>query len=311
METSRNNVDVPWPKRWAVAVRPFAYTASVLAVALGEAIAWYSGYPVRWGPLVLTLLGVLSFHTGANLLNDTFDHRRGLDTELLPTSGAIVRGWLTETQVFRAAVTSLIVGALCGLVLVWYAGWVVLLLGVAGAICALGYTTPRFCFKYMGGGDAAIFLSFGVLTVFGTFWVQSGHFDWLPILWSIPLSMLTVGILHSNNWRDIERDGHAKCRTIAGFLGPSGSARYYRFLILGPYAFIALMALYRCLRGAPVSGPLTVLLAFLSLPLAIRVARISPERDPAAFAMLDGRTAQLHLVFGVLLTIAFVVGRWL
>jgi len=112
-------------------VRPFAYTASVLAAALGAASARHSGYPVRWGPFGVTLLGVLCFHTAAHLRNDCFDHRRGLDTQVLPTSGAVVRGWVTEKQ--------------------------------------------AFC--------------------------------WLPVLWSVPLSLLTVGILHANNWRDIETDG--------------------------------------------------------------------------------------------------------
>jgi 1,4-dihydroxy-2-naphthoate octaprenyltransferase len=298
-------------KRWLVAVRPFAYTASVLAVAMGAAIAHYTGHPIHWGMLVVTLVGVVCFHTGANLMNDCFDHRRGLDTQILPTSGAIVRGWLTETQVFRAAVAMFAVGTVCGAILTWYAGWVVLLLGALGAVCAFGYTTSRLCFKYMGGGDIVVFLAFGALPVFGAFWVQARVFSWLPVLWSIPLASFTVAILHANNWRDIARDGDTGCLTVAGILGSSGSARYYRMLILTPFAFVVFGVMFHLARMGSVGGPATAIVALLSLPLAVRLARVRPDRDAATFAMLDGKTAQLHLLFGALISFAFFFGRLL
>lgn len=296
-------------KRWRVAVRPFAYTGSVLAVVLGAAIAHYTGSPMRWGLLGLTLLGVVCFHTGANLLNDCFDHRRGLDTQVLPTSGAIVRGWLTERQVFRGAMVALGIGVACGLALTWLAGWMVLALGLIGAACAFGYTTPRFCFKYWGGGDLAVFLAFGVLSVFGSFWVQAGRFDWLPLLWSIPLAMFTVGIVHANNWRDIESDRRNGCVTVAGLLGAERSRTYYRVLVLGPFVLVALFtAAGRIAAWAPPSPP-AVLIAFLVLPLAWRLALTRPREDAGTFCMLDAKTAQAHLGFGILCSIAFWIGR--
>ncbi len=294
---------------WLTAVRPFAYTASVLTVVLGAAMAYHAGYSLRWGALALTLLGVVCFHTAANLLNDCFDHRRGLDRQVFPVSGAVVRGWIAERQAFRAAMLCLAIGLLCGFALVAFAGWVVLLLGILGAVCALGYTTPHFCFKYTGLGDLAVFMAFGVLPVFGTWWVQSRTFSWLPILWSLPLVSLTVGILHANNWRDLETDGGRGCRTVAGWLGCDGSRRYYRLLVLAPFALVALyVGLGRVARLNLPTPPLA-LIAFLALPLALRLARIRPAENPGAFAMLDGRTAQLHMLFGILCSATFLIGR--
>lgn len=309
METTAIN-NMPVMRKWITAVRPFAYSASALAVALGAAIAFYLGYPVQWGPLGLTLLGVLCFHTGANLLNDCFDHRRGLDTRVVPTSGAVVRGWLTESQVFRAAALLILLGTACGLVLTWYAGWVVLLLGVLGAIFSLGYTTPRFCFKYVGMGDLAIFFSFGVLVVFGAFWVQAREFKWLPVLWSMQPVMLTVGILHANNWRDIETDPLKGCRTVANMLGSRGSEIYYRILVLGPFILIVAYLLLGLIPRLGIRTPLTTLVAFLALPLAIRLANVKKRGTPEQFAMLDGITGQLQLVFTSLCSLAFIVARF-
>ncbi len=73
-----------WLRIWMTAVRPFAYTGSALPVVLGAALAWHAGFPFRWERFVLTLLGVICFHTAANLLNDCFDFRRGLDNQVHP-----------------------------------------------------------------------------------------------------------------------------------------------------------------------------------------------------------------------------------
>jgi len=290
-------------------VRPFAYTASVLAVLLGAAVATHAGYPVRWALLVLTLVGVVCVHTAANLLNDCFDHRRGLDTEVLPTSGAIVRGWLTEGEVFRGAMFFLGAGIACGFVLAWITGWMVLLLGAVGTVIAFGYTTARFCFKYNGLGDAAIFSAFGILPVFGTYWVQTETFSWQPIFWSVPLCSYTVAILHANNWRDIERDRGADCLTPAVMLGNRGSAIYYRGLILGPYLLVVAAILLTHGMGWADPAPVTTAIALLSLPLALRLASVRPEPGSLPFAMLDGKTAQLHTAFGVLLAVGFFIDR--
>lgn len=298
-------------KVWLTAVRPFAYSASALAVVLGMALARYSGYPIRWGAFAVTLLGVICFHTAANLLNDCFDHRRGLDTQVVPTSGAVVRGWISEAQAFRAGIVLLAAGTGCGLFLTWQAGWVVLLLGGLGCLFAVGYTTPRWCFKYIGLGDLTIFFSFGILVVFGAFWVQARHFHWLPVLWSVPPVLLTVGILHANNWRDIESDPSKGCRTVANVLGSRGSEAYYRILVLGPFVLVAGYLLLDLFPGLGLHTPPATLAAFLALPLAVRLSRVRRHGTPEQFAMLDGSTAQLHLAFTVLCSAAFLISRHL
>ena len=299
------------PAAWRVgltAVRPFAYPASMAGVAIGVSIAGYLGFPLRAGPLAMTVLGVLCFHTGANLLNDAFDHRRGLDTQVQPNSGAVVRGWLSEARAIAIAAGLLILGAVCGLLLARDAGGMIGWLGLIGAVCAIGYTTPGFCFKYAGAGDAVIGVAFGLLVVLGAFWVQAHRFDWLPVLWSVPHGLLAVAILHANNWRDRDRDRLRQCRTVAGRLGPRGSRVYSRALVLGPFVLAALyLLLGRGFRWGR-STPASTLLVFLALPMAWRLARIRPDRDPQAFAALDAATARLHLLFGILSAGAFWLG---
>lgn len=232
-------------------------------------------------------------------------------TALLDFSGALVRGWLTERQVFRAATLFLGIGVLSGMVLVYLVGWVVLLLGVLGTGIVLAYTRPGLCLKYAGLGDVAIFIAFGFLPVFGTYWVQSREFSWLPVLWTLPLASLTVAILHANNWRDIAVDRTKDCRTFAAALGARGSAVYYRILVLAPFVLTAAYFVAAQLPHGRQPAPPTVFLVLLVLPLAIRLARIDRERNPAAFSRLDAKTAQLQLLFGGLLAVAFFCARYL
>lgn len=298
-------------RTWLLAVRPWAYSASIAPVALGTALVFYSGHIICWPLFFLTLIGVVCFHTAANLLNDCFDHRRGLDTEVYPMSGAIVRGLLGENQVVRAALIFAAIGTACGLALVYACGWIILLLGVLGAGLVFGYTRSGFCFKYAGLGDSAIFIAFGVLPVFGTYWVQTQTFSWLPIMWSLPLVSFTVGILHANNWRDISSDTIKTCRTMASILGQQGSKVYYRILIIGPFVLVFVYLFLARATHRPQLAPLTSLLVLAALPMAIKLAKVDRRENTSAFVMLDGKTAQMHLVFGTLLTIAFLAGRFL
>mgnify|MGYP005623951847 CR=1 FL=1 len=297
-------------KIWFTAVRPFAYPASALPVILGLALVVHAGHTINWALAALTMVGVLSFHTAANLLNDCFDHHRGTDDSILPTSGAIVRGWLTEKQVYRAALVSLGLGMACGAALIPAAGWLVFALGSLGTLFTVGYTRRGRCLKYAGLGDVTIFIAFGLLPVFGTYWVQTRTLSWLPILWSLPLASLTVGILHANNWRDIPTDTANGCRTVAARLGDHGSGVYYRCLVIAPYILTSLYLAIALTANSPGLAPRTVGLVLIALPASLELTRVHRETNRATFMMLDARTAQLQLLFGVLLCLAFVAGQY-
>ena len=300
---------------WRVAVRPFAYTASLFPVLLGVAVSSRLGFSVSWLRLAVTVVGVMGFHTAGNLLSDCFDYRRGLDREVHPRSGAIVRGWISPKQALRAGVVLFLVGSVCGIYLVHAAGWVVLLLGVLGAFLSVGYTCPPLSLKYRGLGDLCVFLSFGVLPLFGSFWVQAETFAWQPLLWSLPPSLLTVGILHANNWRDRRTDPARGCRTPASLLGEKGSAVYYCLLVVLPFVLLVGYVGLAHVPGVEFPAPAAVLLALFSVPLAIRLCHrafaILKEGDRDSLADLDALTAQTHLAFNLLLLAGFVAGSFL
>lgn len=296
-------------KKWLTALRPFAYTASVLPALLGLAVSFYEGYSINWLSFALTVLGLICFQSATNLINDCYDYKRGLDKVITPVSGAVVRGWITPQQAIIAAILFMIAGGACGLYLVMAAGWPVLLLGVVGIVIVLGYTSNGICLKYAGLGDLSVFIGLGILPVLGSYWVQAQEFSWAPFLWAPVISLFTVGILHANNWRDIESDKDSSCRTVAGMLGMHGSALYYRFLMFIPFVIIVFYVAMQFVVGGKFTAPYTTLIVLFSLPLVVKLTKISPKHDGGVFVMLDGKTAQAQLVFGVLLVVGFFVAR--
>jgi len=159
-----------------------------------------------------------------------------------------------------------------------------------------------------------VFLNFGILGALGGWVTQTGAVAWLPVVWSIPISLLVVGILHANNWRDIEGDNSRDCKTVAGLLGDRASAPYYSFLLFGPFVIIVVLIALPRLTGIGTELPLTFSLTLLALPLAInlmgRASRRTTASDPLDFIALDAGTAQLNLLFGVLCTVSVMLHAW-
>ena len=77
--------------------------------------------------------------------------------------------------------------------------------------------------KFRALGDLAVFLNFGILGALGAWVVQIETFSWMPVVWTVPMAMLVVAILHANNWRDTISDTERRVRTIASLLGDKGS----------------------------------------------------------------------------------------
>ena len=300
-------------KKWIVAARPWALPASTMPVAFGTALAVVIG-GARFSPLLFlwALATMMILHSAANMLSDVFDFRRGLDRDVTPVSGAIVRGWLTDSQVLRGSLALFALGAASGLLIAARTGRSLFVVGALGLAVGACYSL----LKARALGDLAVFLNFGLLGAAGAWIVQTGAFSWLPVLWTVPMALLVIAILHANNWRDIGSDGERRVTTVAGLLGDRGSFAYYGFLIFGPFVIDALLiAVPRAAGGPGRPMPLTFLLVLLALPSALRLwgraMRRAAPRRPMDFVILDGATASHNLVFGLLSTAAAILEGFL
>jgi len=292
-------------KKWLIAARPWALPASIVPVFYGTTVAFVVGdssfHLLRF---VLAASAMILLHSAANMMSDVFDFKRGLDKEVTPASGALVRGWLIPAQVAAGSLVLFTAGIVIGLVLVRMSGARLLLwLGAAGIAVGVAYAHLKACAL----GDLAVFLDFGILGALGAYLVQKPYFSWTPIIWSIPPALLVAAILHANNWRDSTPDRKMRVMTVAGLLGDQGSLVYYGFLLFSPFFIILGLVLIPRLGSTHFRPmPLPAVAVFGALPAAISLwkkarRRRSPLR-PMDFVLLDSATARYNLVFGLILT---------
>jgi 1,4-dihydroxy-2-naphthoate octaprenyltransferase len=309
-----NERNVPTLKKWWISIRPFALPASTMPVIFGTVLAaLYGNYLFRPGVFVLALLGMVILHSAANILNDMIDFRKGLDTVPTPVSGGIVRGILSQKEARRASILLFVTGTVIGLILTWLSGYFLLVIGIIGLLIGIFYSlSDKIALKYHAFGDFAVFINFGILGSLGAWYVQSSTFSWIPALWAIPMAILVIGILHANNWRDIVSDNQGKIFTVASLLGDKGSLRYYAFLIFGPFIIIyGFIFIPRLISPSILAMPLPFIIVIFALPLAINLwrkalCRFHPKK-PMDFITLDGATATLNLVFGILCTLSLFI----
>jgi 1,4-dihydroxy-2-naphthoate octaprenyltransferase len=288
---------------WLEIVRPFSFTASVVPVATGGALALLHQ---RFSPglFVLALLASVLLQAGTNIINEIYDVRQGIDSIVSPrASHAIVKGRIAERLAFGLAFLAFTAAALLGVTLALERGWPVIALGIVGLVGGFGYTAPPLQYKFRALGPPLVFCLMGPLMVIGTYYVVSGRFGWDAVVASIPVGLLVTAILHGNEWRDISEDARAGISTLSIRFGRRAAHLGYVALVLGAYLALATGVMLQVL-------PTGSLLAMLSLPLLVTILRnseLGSAGSQRAIAKIDLQTAQLHATFGGLLVAGLVL----
>ncbi len=291
---------IPAWRIWVKTSRPFTLTAAMSPVFVGTAIAAYEG-TFHVLTFLLTLFSCLFLQIGTNYFNEYFDYRYGLDhSESLGAMTVIFRNEMTANQVLGGGIVSFTIAALLGLMLVFLVGPVILLFGLAAMAIAYFYSAEPFKFASRGLGDVMVYIAMGFLMTWGSYYVQIPHWSWSAFAASVPVGFIVVAILNMNNTRDYQDDVAVNKRTLPVRFGQKFGQRFHAFLLIGSYVAVTLFAVTRVL-------PLFSLAVWLTFPLAFNSVRsVLNARDRKAFIMGIKQTAQLHLVFGVMLSLAIV-----
>ncbi|MCC6216281.1 MAG: 1,4-dihydroxy-2-naphthoate polyprenyltransferase [Polyangiaceae bacterium] len=288
------------PSAWLLACRPATLPAAVAPVVVGASAAHAHG-ALRPGPTAAALAGAMLLQIASNLANDVFDAEKGADTaERLGPVRAVQAGLLEARAVKRGLLVVLALALAVGSYLTWAAGPAIVVIGLCSMAAAVAYTGGPYPLGYHGLGDAFVFVFFGPVAVCGTAWVSLGFVPALAVWTSVPIGALATAILVVNNLRDRETDARAGKRTLAVRLGRRGALGEHAALLA--VAFLVPLAL--ALGG--LAGWAT-LAPWLSLPLAVRLARDVRAREGRALNASLVATARLLALFGALLG----VGLWL
>ncbi len=289
---------------WAQAVRTFSFTASLVPVLVGGMLALYHNGEVAWSLFPVVIICSVMYQAATNLISEYFDYKKGVDQDYtFGSSRVIVDGLLTPKQVLTGGWLIFLVSAALGMILVAYRGLPMLILGIIGLAGGYFYSGRPVGFKYFALGDILVFILMGPLMVIGSYFALTGTYNSTVLLVSLPVGCLVSAILHANNTRDIIHDAQAGARTFANLLGHSGAKVEYLILVLGAYLIVLLMVLSKTI-------PIWSLFVFLSIPIALKNIKTilsSQPGQPQAIAMIDIQTAQLHFLFGILLSLSLVI----
>ena len=289
-------------KDWLIATRPWSFPASSMPVLVTLCYLFWRGHDVNWITGIWALVNIIVFHASGNTWSDYFDFKKGVDREDTIGGLSITSGQFQAKEIHRLALILLTAAVAMGIALVTLTGMPTLYVGIAGALLTLLY--PQL--KYNALGDVDIFLTYSLLPILGTSYVATGAFQ-IEALWlSIPIGLITVGILHSNNMRDAEQDKRANIKTFAMLAGERISLKLYWAEIILPFCWVITCSVLGMF-------PLWSLLALIALKPAIDILKQASQfthKGAEALYGIDEATAKLQLVFSLLTALSFVIASF-
>lgn len=281
------------PGQWVAGARPRTLPAALVPVAVGTAAADLDGGPIWWragAALVVSLF----LQIGVNYANDYSDGVKGTDDDRVGPMRLVASGAAPAAAVKRAAMVAFLVAAVAGLALASATSWWLIVVGAASIIAAWTYTGGPKPYGYLGFGELFVFVFFGLVATTGTTFVQDESVTALGLGAAVPVGLLAVALLITNNLRDRPRDAQAGKKTLAVRVGDRPTRVIYVAVVVGVFLCMPYLAIVR----------LGALAGLLAVPLAIQPVRavLRGAQGPALIPVLVA-TSRLQLGVGLLLTV--------
>jgi 1,4-dihydroxy-2-naphthoate polyprenyltransferase len=282
---------------WVAGARPRTLPAAVVPVLVGTAVAASQG-GVVWWRAVFALVVSVAIQVGTNYANDYADGVRGTDDHRVGPVRLVASGLASPAAVKRAAFAAFGVAGVFGLALALAAGPQLILVGAACLAAGWFYTGGSRPYGYVGLGEVAVFVFFGVVATVGSAYVHTETVTGLAVLASIPVGLLATALLVVNNLRDIPTDAAAGKRTLAVRLGDHATRMLYVACLAGALVLVPPLAVARPYAMAAAA-------AVLAARRPVR-AVLSGAAGPDLVAVLVD-TGKVQLVYGALLALGIEV----
>ena len=298
-------------KLWAKAVRAPFFTASVVSVILGAVIAWNITNEFHLLNFVLTITGVILVHAGTNLINDYFDHKSNLDeinVNHTPFSGGsrvIQDKEIAPKAMLIAGLGTFIVAAIIGFYLNSITkGNVILYIGIIGFFIGYFYTAKPLKLGYTALGELITIIACGPLIVYGSYYVIAQSHAIQPLFASIPIGILVGLILYINEFQDQEADKEVGKKTLVVILGKARAIKLFYVFMIFNYLWIIFGIIINLL-------PLYTIVILLTLPICFKAITVARKNYNKIKELLpaNASTIGLHLLFGILFSLGFVLDK--
>ena len=288
---------------WLRAIRIRFLLASVIAVSNGLAIAYWKYGIIDPVYAVLTYIGVVFLHASVDLLNDYWDHKRGIDSATKRTkfsggTGVLPENLLTPRAVYIAGIIFLVLGASIGAYFVAIRGITIAVI-LSFAVVAIYFYSTRI----VNAGLGELFVAIkGAMIVLGTLYVQNAVLEPAALYVGAIVGILSATVLFINSFPDYEADRSKGRHTLVIILGRKTGSSIFPIFIITAYALIV---------GGIFLGFTKIysLVSFASIPVAIK-SILSLRKEPESIEKIVPAMASAvtySRITGFLLAISFIL----
>ena len=288
-------------RHWIYAARMRILPASAIPTIAGIMLAAIDG-AFDLFTACITVLSAMMLQTTSNYLNDLYDFKKGADLKRIGPPRAVASGMISESAMMKMSWILFTITFFIGLILVQIAGWPILFIGLISLWAAFAYTGGPYPLAYHGLGEATAFVFYGLIPVWGAYYIQSPDFVFRiqVILTGTIMGLFAAKILLVNNIRDIETDPIAGKITLAVMLGEKKSRLLYALLMILSYIFLFLLA--------RIQDNAVYLMPWILLPFAVYLTKGVLKTEKEKLNPYVFKTAIHLFAFGIILCIAMYIG---
>jgi len=292
---------------WIGAARLRTLPLSISGIIVGSSIAAQQG-AFNAAIFSLALGTTLGLQVLSNFANDYGDGVKGTDNEdRIGPMRALQSGLITQKEMLRAMIVTAIATFILAVLLIyasfeeenWIAALFFLILGIGAIVAAIKYTVGNSAYGYRGRGDIFVFIFFGLVAVYGSYFLYTHTHDFVSFLPAVAIGLLSVAVLNLNNLRDRVSDAKAGKNTLVVKLGEHKAKNYHHLLVIGALFFLLIYS-------AMVSRELDDYIYLVGfIPLIFHLLRVDRNRNPME---LDPELKIVALsTFGI--SILFAIGQ--
>ncbi|GAB4237770.1 MAG: 1,4-dihydroxy-2-naphthoate polyprenyltransferase [Ekhidna sp.] len=294
-------------KNWITAFRlrtlPLAFAGwlvgTVLVIGQGQ---------VHVPIAALTLATAFLLQILSNLANDYGDAVSGVDSDKRDGPQRMVQsGAISKKAMGGAVIVFSLFSLICGVLLLalafpddFFTALIFLTIGLLAIAAAIKYTVGKNPYGYVGFGDLFVFVFFGLVLVFGTYFLQVQSIDWEVLLPAATVGCFSIGVLNVNNIRDIESDKASGKQSIPVRLGREKAVIYHVLLLFGG----VLCALIFVLLDFRNAWQLLFIMVLIPLVINIKAVKYVPVSN------LDPYLKQMA-ISTLLFALLFSIGHYL
>jgi 1,4-dihydroxy-2-naphthoate octaprenyltransferase len=294
--------------RWIEAARPRTLPLAISSILLGNFLAYAAG-KFSFLTASLAILTTLLLQILSNFANDLGDSKNGVDNKNRKVAlRAVQTGKISSSEMKNAVIIAASLSFISGISLLYFAlqyarpQTIITFvgLGLLAIVAAIAYTVGKRPYGYMGLGDISVFLFFGWVGTFGTYYLQTEVLNYYILIPASGCGFLSVAVLNLNNLRDIENDRKTGKLSIPVRIGKLYGFYYQKtIMLLGICTFI----IYLMYQGKPIQLSQNIIIMAGWYPLVQIIKQLNSKMTPAQIDPYLKKTALSTLfmivIFGV------------